>query len=50
MVSRRPQPTPLTAAQRTALAQVHVPLHWPSLAAAAVLAMLASACWPWGFA
>ena len=40
----------LTAEQRAALAQAHLPIHWPSLVAAAVLAALASACWPCGFA
>lgn len=41
---------PITTEQRAALAQAHMPIHWPSLAIAAVLAMLATACWPWGFA
>ena len=42
--------TGITPQQRAALAQAHVPLHWPSLITAAVLAALATACWPWGFA
>ena len=42
--------TGITAEQRTALAQAQVPMHWPSLITAAVLAALATACWPWGFA
>lgn len=41
---------PITAEQRAALAQANLPIHWPSLIMAAVLAALASACWPWGFA
>ena len=40
----------ITAEQRAALAQADMPIHWPSLIAAAALAMLATACWPWGFA
>jgi ClpP class serine protease len=42
--------TKITDEQRAALAQAELPIHWPSLVAAAVLAALASACWPWGFA
>ena len=41
---------PITDRQRAALADAAMPIHWPSLIAAAVLAALASACWPWGFA
>ena len=40
----------ITDEQRAALAQADLSIHWPSLIAAAVLAALASACWPWGFA
>ena len=42
--------TGATPEQRAALAQAQVPMHWPSLITAAVLAALATACWPWGFA
>lgn len=52
MVTGRPvaQHPPITDQQRAALAEADLPIHWPGLAAAAVLAMLASAWWPWGFA
>lgn len=52
MVTGRPvaQHPPITEQQRAALVEADLPIHWPSLAAAAALAMLASAWWPWGLA
>lgn len=41
---------PITPAQHAALAEAASPPHWPSLIAVALLSMLATACWPWGFA